>query len=55
MADGDEILSGFVIAGMVVIGISCIGYFIRKRCNKSKMKESTSETNLATLGDPEQI
>jgi hypothetical protein len=35
MTDGDEILSGFVIAGMVTIGISCIGYFIRKRCNKS--------------------
>lgn len=55
MTDGDEILSGFVIAGMVTIGISCIGYFIRKRCNKSKMKESTSQTNLTSLGDPEQV
>ena len=55
MADGDDLLSGFFIAGIVTVGISCIGYFLRKRCVKKMMKESTSQTNLTNLGDPEQI
>jgi CHASE3 domain sensor protein len=55
MADGDEILSGFFIAGFVAVGISCIGYYLKNRCVKRTMKSSTSQTNLTNLGDPEQI
>jgi hypothetical protein len=55
MTDGDEILSGFFIAGISAFGIAILSLYIRNKCSKPVMKESTSETNLTNLGDPEQV
>jgi hypothetical protein len=55
MADADELLTGFFIAGISAFGIAALSLYIRNKCSKPAMKESTSQTNLTSLGDPEQV
>jgi hypothetical protein len=46
MVDSDIVLEGLSIAGFVVIGLSCISYWLRRRLAKTPMKQSTSQTDL---------